>query len=123
LAIKHANDNAASEVLLANTKGELCEGGGSNVFVVIKGELVTPPLSAGCLPGVTRELILESTGATERAIPMEQLASATEGFLTASTRGVQPLGRIDNQRLDAPGPMTVSAQQAFWALEQRSLDP
>ena len=49
----------ADEALFANTVGNLCEGTGSNVFVGVDGRLLTPPLSSGCLAGVTRELLLE----------------------------------------------------------------
>jgi branched-chain amino acid aminotransferase len=78
MALKYAGERGASEVLLANTKNQLCEGGGSNVFLVIDGALVTPPLAAGCLPGITREILLELTEAEERAIEMAELTLATE---------------------------------------------
>src|SRR4029453_16325426 len=59
IALAWAVERGASEAIFANTTGALCEGTGSNVFVSFDGRLVTPPLSAGCLAGVTRELLLE----------------------------------------------------------------
>ena len=60
----------------------LCEGTGSNVFLVLDGELVTPPLASGCLAGVTRALLLEWTGAVERDVPLGALLEAAEVFVT-----------------------------------------
>ena len=59
VALDRAHAEGGSEALFANTRGELCEGTGSNVVVVVDDELVTPPLSSGCLAGITRELLLE----------------------------------------------------------------
>ncbi|WP_063770897.1 aminotransferase class IV, partial [Streptacidiphilus neutrinimicus] len=61
VALARAHQHGASEALLANTGGMLCEGTGSNVFVVLGGRLLTPPLSSGCLAGITRALVLEWT--------------------------------------------------------------
>ncbi|MCJ7826818.1 MAG: aminotransferase class IV, partial [Demequinaceae bacterium] len=55
----HAYERGADEALLANTQGQLCEGTGTNVFIERNGEIVTPPLASGCLPGVARSLALE----------------------------------------------------------------
>src|SRR4029079_3524729 len=59
LALGAAHEHGAGEAALANTRGELCEGATTNVFVVRRGRAITPPLSSGCLPGITRELVLE----------------------------------------------------------------
>jgi branched-chain amino acid aminotransferase len=103
---------------MANVAGNLCEGTGSNVFVVINDELLTPPLSSGCLAGVTRALVLESNcGAIERDVPFGALAEATEVFLTSTTRDVQAVVAIDGRRLaDAPGPHTLRAIESFEAI-------
>src|SRR5262249_9058905 len=58
-ALAHAHAHGASEAMLANTRDELCEATGSNVFVVRAGVVNTPPGSSGCLLGVTRALVLE----------------------------------------------------------------
>src|SRR5829696_6607587 len=59
IALAHAKRNGAMEAVLANTRGELCEATGSNVFVVTGGVVRTPPLESGCLAGITRGLLLE----------------------------------------------------------------
>src|SRR5262249_18620593 len=69
-ALLEAGRRDASEALFANTRGELCEGAGSNVFAGFGDGLLTPPLSSGCLAGVTRELLLEAGVGREAAIPM-----------------------------------------------------
>jgi branched-chain amino acid aminotransferase len=106
VALEHAHQRGATEALFANTRGELCEGTGSNVLVVVGGQLITPPLSSGCLAGITRELLLEWAAQEELAIlekdlPIEVLADAEEVLLTSSTRGVQPLDVIDGRELRA----------------------
>jgi branched-chain amino acid aminotransferase len=114
VALARAKEAGASEALFANTRDELCEGTGTNVFVVLGGELVTPPLSSGCLAGITRELVLECTDAVERALPFTVLAEADEVFLTSSTREVQAVAHIDGTAVPAaPGPVTAAALAAF----------
>jgi len=123
VALARAKAQGAQEALFANTAGQLCEGTGSNVFVVVAGELRTPPLSSGCLAGVTRELVRELTGAAEVDQPMSVLDEAEEVLLTSSTRDVQGQHRVDDRRLDAPGPVTRDAAAAFAALVARDVDP
>jgi branched-chain amino acid aminotransferase len=123
-ALAYAADHGASEAIFANTQGNLCEGTGTNVFLVIDGDLVTPPLSSGCLAGVTRGLVAEWSGATERDVPVTALATAPEAFLTSTTRDVQPIRAVNGQVLaEAPGPMTRKAAQVFAARAARSSDP
>jgi branched-chain amino acid aminotransferase len=124
VALAHAKARAASESIFANTVGQLCEGTGSNVFVAIRGRLVTPPLSSGCLAGVTRALVLETVGAAEEDLPLAALAGADEAFLTSTTREVQPIRAVDGRALPAaPGPLTAAAADAFKRLVAEDLDP
>jgi branched-chain amino acid aminotransferase len=124
VALARATAAGASEALLPNTRGELCEGTGTNVFVVLNGQLVTPPLSSGCLAGVTRDLVVETAGADELAIPMSVLADATEVFLTSSIREIQAVSSVDGRVLPAaPGPVTREAITAYRALLATTLDP
>jgi branched-chain amino acid aminotransferase len=110
--------------LFLNTAGDLCEGTGTNVFLVVDGELVTPPLSSGCLAGITRELLLEEMAVTERPVDPGEFARSSEAFLTSSTRDVNAIGRVDDLVLpEAPGPVTMAARAAFVDLCARSLDP
>ncbi len=125
VALAWAKERGCDEALFADTRDELCEGTGTNVFVVLDGRLVTPPLDSGCLAGVTRELLVEEADldVDVRPVPVGALADATEVFLTSSTRDVHPVHELDGRRLGAPGPATASAQAAWRALESRSLDP
>ncbi|RST17307.1 aminodeoxychorismate lyase [Streptomyces sp. WAC05374] len=114
VALAKAHEQGASEALFANTAGRLCEGTGSNVFVVLDGKLHTPPLSSGCLAGITRALTVEWTGAQETDLPMDVLDRAEEVFLTSSLRDVQAVHRIDGRELPgAPGPVTAKAMRIF----------
>lgn len=121
-ALRAAHDAGASEALFANTIGQLCEGTGTNVFVVVDGECLTPPLSSGCLAGVTRELVLEIATVREADLPFEVLETADEIFLTSSTRDVQGLVRIDDRELEV-GPVTRQIAGGFDALIAETTDP
>ncbi|MFD3598044.1 aminotransferase class IV, partial [Streptomyces sp. NPDC058656] len=88
VALARAREQDASEALFANTVGQLCEGTGSNVFVVLDGEIHTPPVASGCLAGITRALTVEWTGARETDLPLDVLERADEIFLTSSLRDV-----------------------------------
>jgi branched-chain amino acid aminotransferase len=124
VALAYARDHGAGEAIFANLAGNLCEGSGTNVFVGVDGRLVTPPLSAGCLAGVTRDLLLEMVDVVEADLPLDALRSAGEAFLTSSTRDVQPIRAVDGHALDeCPGRLTVEAAAAFEALMARELDP
>ncbi|MER5890724.1 aminodeoxychorismate lyase [Streptomyces sp. NPDC001941] len=124
VALARAHERGASEALFGNTVGQLCEGTGSNVFVVLDGELHTPPLSSGCLAGVTRALTVEWTGARETDLPLDVLERAEEVFLTSTTRDVQAVHRVDGRLLaEAPGPVTTKAMRIFEERAAADRDP
>jgi branched-chain amino acid aminotransferase len=125
VALAEARKVDAGEAILSNTAGDLCEGTGTNVFVARGDELLTPPLLAGCLPGVTRALVLEEMpGADEERLPMAALAEADEVLLTSTTRDVQPLRLLDGRPLPgADGPWAQQALAAIQALQARDIDP
>ena len=119
VALAHAKTSGAMEALFANTRGQLCEATGSNIFVVTGGVVRTPPLESGCLAGITRELVLEWCRAegmdvVEEPLPLEVLSSADEVFLTSSIKDVLPVSAVDGRPLQAPGPRTA-AVCAVWA--------
>jgi branched-chain amino acid aminotransferase len=119
VALAYAKERGALEAVFANTRGELCEATGSNVFVVTGGVVRTPPLDSGCLAGITRELVLEWCRAdgvevVEEALPLEVLERADEVFLTSSIKDVLPVSAVDHRGLPAPGPVT-SAVCSVWA--------
>ncbi|MEU4795544.1 aminodeoxychorismate lyase [Streptomyces sp. NPDC023327] len=124
VALARAHEKNASEALFPNTVGQLCEGTGSNVFVVLDGEILTPPLASGCLAGITRALAVEWTGARESDLPMDVLERADEVFLTSTLRDVQGVHRIDGRQLTAaPGPVTTKAMRTFDERAAADLDP
>ena len=124
LALRYAAERGAAEAIFANLAGNLCEGTGSNVFVVAGGRLSTPPLSSGCLAGVTRALLIEWAGAVEEDLPVTALAAADEAFLAGTTRDVQPIRQVDGAALAAaPGPVTAKAAAAFAKRSGQCPDP
>jgi branched-chain amino acid aminotransferase len=125
VALQHAHERGAAEAIFANSHGELCEGTGTNVFVAVDGRLVTPPLSSGCLPGVTRSLILEWVeGIDERSLPLGVLDEAEEIFLSSSIRDVHPVHAVNGREIaEAPGPLTRHAMDVFARRAAESPDP
>ncbi|MGI9022169.1 MAG: aminotransferase class IV [Acidimicrobiales bacterium] len=124
VALAYARQRGAGEALFANLAGNLCEGTGTNVFVGVAGRLLTPPLSSGCLAGVTRDLLVESLDVAVEDLPLDRLAEVDEAFLTSSTREVQTIGAVDGRPLpSAPGPLTAAAAAAFAELLAADLDP
>ncbi|MGW0736519.1 aminotransferase class IV [Streptomyces sp. NPDC002851] len=114
VALARAHETGATEALFANTVGQLCEGTGSNVFVVLDGEIHTPPVASGCLAGITRALAVEWTGAHETDLPLDVLDRADEVFLTSTLRDIQAVHRVDARELPgAPGPVTAKAMRIF----------
>ena len=124
-----AKNRRGGEALFANTRGELCEGTGSNIFLVAGETVVTPPLSSGCLAGVTRGLVIElcrsdGIALTERPILMGEIEEYPEAFITSTTREVQAIARIDDRQLPLPtGPITKRLRALFKELAAASLDP
>lgn len=124
IALRWAVDRGADEAVFANLAGNLCEGTATNVFVGADGELATPPLSSGCLAGVTRSLVVEACGVVERDLSPADLLNADEAFLTSTTREVQPIGAVDGKALSAaPGPMTKEASRGLAAVVASDIDP
>jgi len=123
-ALAYAAERGGSEAIFANTAENLCEGTGTNVFVVSGGRLITPPLSAGCLAGVTRALVIEWVGAAEEDLSVDALSHADEAFLTGTTRDVQPIRQVNGVKLAAvPGPVTRKAAEVFAMRAGESPDP
>ncbi len=122
VALAYAAERDASEAIFANTRGNLCEGTGTNVFCVFDGTVVTPPLTAGCLAGVTRELVNEWYDVHERDISMAEFAEADEVFFTSTTRDVQAIHAIDGRALDVHA-VTESVAAVWREREPHDIDP
>lgn len=104
IALDQARRAGADELLFFNTRGELCEAATANVFLVKDGEVMTPPLSSGCLPGTMRERVIEKGPVVEAVLTDADVHAADEVFITSATRGVVPVAKIDERRLP-PGPV------------------
>lgn len=116
-ALDHARRNGADEALFYNTKGELCEGATSNLFLVKNSEVFTPPLSAGCLPGTMRARVIAKCRelgiqVSEQALFPRDLEEASEVFTTSSTRGVVPVRKIDWKEFEVPGQIGAKLRSA-----------
>ncbi|MFI9595236.1 aminotransferase class IV [Nonomuraea sp. NPDC052265] len=123
-ALLHAKNQGAGEAIFGNLAGNLCEGTGSNIFIVRDGRLITPTLDSGCLAGVTRALVLEWCGGEEADVPLQALYEAEEAFLTSTTRDIQPIGLVDRTELPAaPGPITAKAMRIFAERAAADLNP
>ena len=127
LALEEARRAGLDQALLLDLDGEVVEASTANLFAVLGGGdgeslLVTPPLEAGALPGVTREAVLECAlglglETAERRLPLADLLAAREALLTNSIVGVQPLAELrDGERsreFEAPGPVTRALVEAY----------
>lgn len=128
VALSRARQVGAVEAVFANTRGELCECTGSNIFVVVDGEVRTPPLDSGALAGITRELTIEwaeQNGIPVRqgALPIDVLARADEVFITSTTKDILPVHAVDDRELTVPGPVTARLQDIFRRAAEQGLDP
>ena len=113
LALAEAQRQGAGEAVFANTRGDLCEGTGTNVFYVVDGQLRTPTLASGCLAGVTRALILEWYGGVEVDEPIEVVAEqASEVFLASTLRDAQAVVAWNGKDLPH-GPITRAVREVW----------
>jgi branched-subunit amino acid aminotransferase/4-amino-4-deoxychorismate lyase len=127
LAMQEAHRKGAFEGVMRNYRGELTECTTANLFVVKDGIVLTPPLEAGLLAGITREFVLEIGRAAgidmrERALIDEDLIRADEAFLTSTTREVMPITRVNGHEIGrgTPGPITTQVLAAFRAAAERT---
>jgi len=120
LAMQEALRRHAFEGIMRNYRGELTECTTSNLFIVKDGVALTPPLSAGLLPGITREFLFEIAAAAgvparEHTLFDNDLYTADEAFLTGTTRELMPITRVDDRVIGSgrPGPITVTLLEGF----------
>ena len=106
LAGRLAHEAGYDEALLVTPHGRVLEAPTSSIFYVIDGELFTPPLDEHILASITRALVLDVSGASERAVTLSELKAADEVFLASTVREVQPVIAIDERELAGPGPVS-----------------
>lgn len=123
VALAYAADRHASEAIFANTAGNLCEGTGTNVFCVFGDTVMTPPLTSGCLAGITRQLVIEWCDVQERDITMAEFREADELFFTSTTRDVQAIAELDAIACSKTRPVTSAMAGTWRQCEARNTDP
>ena len=119
----YAAKHDASEAIFLNTAGHVCEGTGTNIFVVFGDTVVTPPLSAGPLAGITRELIIEWSTVEQRDLTLDEAMRADEVFITSSMRDVQGVEHWDDQTFGPAHPVTRAVAATFAERSEADLDP
>jgi branched-chain amino acid aminotransferase len=117
--LDRARADGFDDALLLNEMGQLAECTSANVFLVRDGQVLTPPLSSGCLAGVTRSMLFEiapmaGVRIIEQDLTPEDLASAQEFFVSSTTREVAAVSHISPRwEYRAPGPVTQALEKAF----------
>jgi branched-chain amino acid aminotransferase len=117
--LERVHGEGYDDALLLNEKGHLAECTSANVFLVLEREVLTPPLSSGCLPGITRDTLLEIIPAAgyklvEKELTPDDLDSADEVFISSTTREVVGVGSIQPKwKYPSPGKVTTKLAGAF----------
>jgi branched-chain amino acid aminotransferase len=109
------------EAIMLNPQGFVSEATGENIFVLLDGELCTPPLISGPLPGITRASVMTiaadlETPVTERQLTRADLYCAEEIFCTGTAAEVTPIREVDERVIGDPGPVTTAIQQRYFAI-------
>lgn len=118
-SVAEAQNQGFDEVVMLNERGEVAECTAANVYVVKGGRVLTPPLSSGCLEGVTRGVLLEIAGEAgvtlkEQTLKPEDLFSADEMFVSSTNRNVLGVTEVAGHTFTAaPGPVTRRISEAF----------
>lgn len=109
------------EMILHNAQGEVTEASSCNVFIVVNGTVITPPLDNQLLPGITRKLVLDilrkdgSIPVLEKRFSTKELLSADEVWVTSSSKEIVPVIEVAGETIGEgqPGPIWVAAQRLF----------
>lgn len=118
MAHRLAREAGFDDGLFVDPAGLVTEGPTWNLFLVAGGRLITPPLERGILAGITRSLVLEHARklgipTEEREVPLATARAADEMFITSTTRGVMPVGALDERAFTLPGPITERVSAAL----------
>jgi branched-chain amino acid aminotransferase len=119
--LAEAQEAGWDEVVLLNERGEVSECTAANIFCVREGRVLTPPLSSGCLEGVTRDTLLDiahasGVPASEETLTPDDLYGADEVFISSTNRNLLGVGEIAGHKFEgAPGPITLKLEKALAA--------
>ena len=126
--LEMAQERGFDEVILLNERGEISECTSANIFIASGGQVWTPPLgSSGCLPGITREVLLGEIHVPgirigEKDILPPELEAADEVFITSTTRDLLPVEQVEDRPLRGSHRIREALQQAFSAYLRRYID-
>jgi branched-chain amino acid aminotransferase len=118
--LQNAQRRGFDEAVLLNERGEVSELTSANIFMATGADVWTPPISSGCLPGVTRDLLLSEVhtpGFTvrERTLSLDDLYQADEVFITSSTRDLLAVAEIEGRAVNRKGNAMAALKSAFRA--------
>ncbi|HEV3219196.1 MAG TPA: aminotransferase class IV [Candidatus Acidoferrales bacterium] len=119
--LRDAQHEGFDEVVLLNERGEISECTAANIFCVRGGRILTPPLTSGCLEGITRGVLLEiaasvGVSAAEHTLMPNDLFSAEEVCMSSTNRNLLGVGEIAGHKIaQAPGPVTLKLEKALAA--------
>jgi len=136
-ALAAAKSHGFSEAIYCDTSGRLCEGTGSNIFLVKDGQIITPSEESGLLRGITRDLVIEFAQnaefeVIERNVNPKELWTADEVFITSSTRDIHPvselarldlMGKVVDRKQNERGTITEKLSEIFRANRTKNLNP
>ncbi len=127
LAKVEALHGGYDEAILLNTAGDVAEATGENVFVVKNGDLITPPLSAGALEGITRDSVMTIARdlgypVVERTLLRTDLYLADEAFLSGTAAEIVPIREVDDREIGEPGEVTRKIQETYFAAVHGQVD-
>ena len=116
--LESAQSRGFDEVILLNERGEIAECTSANIFIANAGEVWTPPLSAGCLPGITREILLgeihvPAIRIAEKTLQPADLESADAVFITSTTRNLLPVVQIEETKVGRSDTARAALDAAF----------
>jgi len=117
--LERVHSQGFDDALLVNEKEQIAECTSANVFLVRGGEIFTPPLTSGCLAGITREILLEIAPKAgfplhEKELTADDLSTAEEVFISSTTREVAAIASINPQwKYPAPGKTTLALEKIF----------
>lgn len=106
---QEASERGLFEVVALNERGLLTDGGRTNLFAVLGGQVYTPPVAEGALPGIARRVLLEAGLASETTLRWEDLEGAEALFLANALRGALPVERLEGSARDASHPAILRA--------------
>jgi branched-chain amino acid aminotransferase len=124
--VERAQEQGFDEVILLNEHGRVAECTSANIFAVFGEKIVTPPVAEGCLPGITREVLLEEVRVpglhmTENSLTLDDLYRADEVLITSTTRGLLPVRAIAGENLNRNHAASLRLSASFQAFFSRDI--